>query len=77
MQLVQSSYVWPTLRKEVERYVRRCRICQVAKGDAGLYMRLPVPTRPWVDISMDFVLGLPTLNEAMTRFLWWLTDFEK
>ena len=62
MQLIQNSYFWPTIRKEVEKYVRSCKICQVSKGtatNAGLYMPLPVPTQPWVDISMDFVLGLP------------------
>ncbi|KAK1414879.1 hypothetical protein QVD17_30640 [Tagetes erecta] len=62
LQLVQSSYFWPTMRKEVDRFVKRCRICQVSKGtatNAGLYMPLPVPSGPWVDISMEFVLGLP------------------
>ena len=62
LQLVQATYFWPTMRKEVDRYVKRCRICQVSKGtatNAGLYMPLPVPSQPWVDISMDFVLGLP------------------
>ncbi|KAJ0814782.1 putative nucleotidyltransferase, Ribonuclease H [Helianthus annuus] len=62
LQLVQASYYWPTMRKEVDRYVKRCRICQVSKGtatNAGLYMPLPIPSQPWVDISMDFVLGLP------------------
>ena len=62
MQLIQISYFWPTIRKEVEKYVRSCKIFQVSKGtatNAGLYMPLPVPTQPWVDISMDFVFGLP------------------
>ena len=62
LQLISQSYFWPSMRKEVERFVQRCHICQVSKGtatNAGLYMPLPVPTRPWVDVSMDFVLGLP------------------
>ncbi|GKF63604.1 putative nucleotidyltransferase, ribonuclease H, partial [Tanacetum coccineum] len=62
LQLVQASYFCPTKRKEVDRYVKWCRVCQVSKDtttNAGLYMPLPVPLQPWVDISMDFVLGLP------------------
>ncbi|GKC88508.1 putative reverse transcriptase domain-containing protein, partial [Tanacetum coccineum] len=65
LQLVQASYFWPTMRKEVDRYVKRCRICQISKGkatNAGLYMPLPVSLQPWVDISMDFMLGLPRTN---------------
>lgn len=62
LHLVSQSYFWPSMRREVERFVERCHICQVSKGtatNAGLYMPLPVPTKPWVDISMDLVLGLP------------------
>ena len=49
LQLVRASYFWPTIRKEVERYVNRCQICQLSKGkvtNAGLYMPLPIPTQP-------------------------------
>ncbi|GJR44815.1 putative reverse transcriptase domain-containing protein [Tanacetum coccineum] len=62
LQLVQASYFWPTMRKDVDRYVKRCRMCQVLKGTATiacLYMPLPIPLQPWDDISMNFVLGLP------------------
>ncbi|GJT13555.1 putative nucleotidyltransferase, ribonuclease H, partial [Tanacetum coccineum] len=72
LQLVQAYYFWPTMRKEVDRYVKRYRVCHVSKGvttNAGLYMPLHVPLQPWVDISMDFVLGLPhAVNVAQLFF---------
>lgn len=45
--------------------MERCRVCHVAKTrktNAGLYTPLPVPTAPWEDISLDFVLGLPRMQ---------------
>lgn len=62
LQLVTESYFWPSVRRDVARFVERCVVCHLSKGTAnngGLYMPLPVPTQPWTDISMDFVLGLP------------------
>lgn len=62
LQLVTTTYFWPSIRRDVERFVERCRVCQQSKGkasNAGIYLPLPVPTQPWTDISMDFVLGLP------------------
>ncbi|KAK8942371.1 hypothetical protein KSP39_PZI009407 [Platanthera zijinensis] len=60
--LVEDRFFWPSLKKDVARVIRHCRTCQMAKGSrqpSGLYTPLPIPHRPWVDISMDFVLGLP------------------
>lgn len=32
LKLVSDAYFWPTLRRDVERFVERCRACQLAKG---------------------------------------------
>lgn len=43
-------------------YVLCCEICHKAKSRLephGLYTPLSIPSTPWEDISMDFVLGLP------------------
>lgn len=47
LHLVSNSYFWPSMRKEVNRFVARCRVCQMAKGtstNAGLYLPFPIPT---------------------------------
>ena len=49
LQLVQSSYFWPIMHKEVEKYLQWCKFYQVSKGVAtnmGMYMPLPVPSQP-------------------------------
>ena len=46
----------------MERFVARCTTCQKAKSwlnPHGLYLPLPIPSVPWEDISIDFVLRLP------------------
>ncbi|PKI67015.1 hypothetical protein CRG98_012553 [Punica granatum] len=71
LQLVQGSYFWPTICKEVEKYVQRCRVCNVSKGtttNAELYMPLPIPSRPWEGVSMDFVLGLPRTQDVNAKY---------
>ena len=63
LNMVRQYYYWPAMREEVEQYLRNCHVCKRAKTsrDAynGLFQPLPVPERPWVDLTMDFVVGLP------------------
>lgn len=62
VELFLRQYFWPHARRDMEKFVERCHTCQVSKGtatNAGLYTPLPVPDAPWIDVSMDFVLGLP------------------
>jgi len=50
------------MQRDVQKFVARCKVCQLAKGHSqniGLYTSLPVPGRPWDSVSLDFILGLP------------------
>ncbi|PKU75798.1 hypothetical protein MA16_Dca026359 [Dendrobium catenatum] len=60
--MVEEKYFWPHMRKQIAKFVKQCKICQAFKGtsqNSGLYTPLPIPNKPWEDISMDFILGLP------------------
>ena len=60
--LLQEHFYWPHMKKGVERICGRCVTCRQTKSRVqphGLYTPLPIPSEPWIDISMDFVLGLP------------------
>ena len=64
--LVEHFY-WPSMRAFVEEFCGNCITCKKAKSHTlphGLYTPLPIPHEPWVDISMDFVLGLPRTQKG-------------
>jgi hypothetical protein len=61
--LLSRRYYWSTMRKQVDWYVRNCAECQKSRtgrhASFGVLRPLSVPEKPWEDISMDFVTGLP------------------
>ena len=66
LEYLSRTYTWPQMRTDVERYIRNCHTCQRSKptrhAPFGILRPLPIPERPWQDISMDFVTGLPWSN---------------
>lgn len=61
--LLQRNFYWRGMRAEVQDYIGSCGTCQgvVARRHRpyGSLESLPIPRRPWVEISMDFITGLP------------------
>jgi transposase InsO family protein len=64
----------------VECYVSRCTTCNKAKSQLnphGLYMHLPVPSVPWEDIFMDFVLRFPRTKRGRDSIFLVVDHFSK
>ena len=71
---------WPKMKRYVERVCARCVTCRQAKSRVlpnGLYTPLPVPSVPWVDISMDFVLSLPRSRKGRDSIFVVVDGFSK
>jgi hypothetical protein len=51
------------MRKDINKFIRECDTCQQNKYEnislAGLLQPLPIPTKVWIDITMDIVERLP------------------
>jgi transposase InsO family protein len=62
-ELIARDYYWPKMRETIAQYVRNCFECRRSKpthhAPYGILRPLPIPTRPWEELSMDFVTGLP------------------
>ena len=64
--LLRCSFWWPTIERDVRKFVAGCAIC--ARGKA--------PTCPWSHIALDFVTGLPE-SQGYTTILTIVDRFPK
>ncbi|KAG8649298.1 hypothetical protein MANES_08G133801v8 [Manihot esculenta] len=68
------------MRKNVEKVCASFIACRHAKSKSmahGLYMPLPVPSSHWMDIFMDFVLGLPRTKHGRDSIFVVVDKFSK
>lgn len=60
--VLKEHFYWPHMKRDVERICDRCITYRQSKSRIqphGLYTPLSIPNELWIDLSMDFVLGLP------------------
>ncbi len=70
LRLLQNSFWWPLMTKDVVTYVKSGQTCTQSKTPkelpSGLLQPLPIPQRPWSHLSIDFVTDLPLSNGFTT-----------
>ena len=63
LDLMKQNYCWPNMEEWLRNYVRTCDACQCNKTARykkyGKLVPLETPSRPWEQISMDFITDLP------------------
>jgi transposase InsO family protein len=63
LELLSRKYFWFGMRADVKRYVNTCVVYQRTKVKRhllyGELSTFPLPSRPWQEITMDFITGLP------------------
>ncbi|KAI2661364.1 Transposon Tf2-8 polyprotein [Labeo rohita] len=63
LHVVKQRFWWPLMARDVRSFVLACSMCGIGKTSNrppdGLLQPLPVPSRPWSHIALDFVTALP------------------
>ena len=62
-ELLQRKFYWPDLANDVREYISTCPVCQKNAAPRhkpyGKLDPLPIPARPWQEVSLDFITQLP------------------
>jgi len=65
---IQQSFFWEGMRRDTQQFIKQCIDClqtkYVPQKPTGLLQPTPQPSRPWEDLALDFVTGLPNYQGA-------------
>ncbi|WVZ23465.1 hypothetical protein V8G54_002009 [Vigna mungo] len=65
-----ANFFWDKMREDIHSFVTQCVICQQTKipaqKPAGLLQPIPPPSKCWEDLSLDFIIGLPSYQGHTT-----------
>jgi hypothetical protein len=74
---LKSRYCWYGMKRARAKYVALCDNCQRVKAEhqrpVGLLQPLKIPQWKWEEISMDFIVGLPTTQSGYDS-IWVIID---
>lgn len=77
IQTISRDFYWPSMKKDITKFVSECLRCQKVKSYKGKKLRFlqpfPIPDAPWEQISMDFIMGFP-LTASQHNMIWTIID---
>ncbi|PKI75203.1 hypothetical protein CRG98_004427 [Punica granatum] len=80
LEIVNEHLYLQKMIRDVHQIIKRCITCKKAKckeAPHGLYISLPVPNHPWIDLSVNFVFGLPRTQKGKDSILVVVDGFMK
>jgi hypothetical protein len=78
---LKNRYWWYGMKRDIAEYVAPCDNCQRVKAErqrpAKLLHPLKIPQWKWEEISMDFIVGLPTMQSGYDSIWVTVDNFSK
>lgn len=63
MHKMRMEFFWLGMKSDLKKYIKECEICQRVKSKntlpGGLLQPIFLPSKPWINITIDFIEGLP------------------
>ena len=70
---IARAYYWPGMSKDIRTHVKKCDACQRTKPStqppAGELQPMPIPSRPWQSIGMDYLMSVPKSKKGHNAIL--------